>query len=112
MTKPEIINETPITMANMSVEIEKIKKRDNELNFRATKTEEYLQQFEFPSEKKIEEMKKKIESLNIPRLKDIHITKMLDLMPKTVEEMKGILSSYTLTVTQDNIKKILSAMNE
>ena len=112
MTKPVIINETPITIADMKVEIEKIKKRDNELNFRATKTEEYLQQFELPSEKKIEEMKKKIESLNVPRLKDIHIVKILDLMPTTIEEMKGILSGYTLTVTQENMKKILGVLND
>jgi DNA-directed RNA polymerase subunit F len=112
MSKPEILSEKPITLAEMAAEIEKIKKRDGELNFRATKTEEYLQQFELESDKKIEELKKKIEGLKIPRLKEEQIIKILDLMPKTLEEMKGILSAYTISVTQENMKKILSAIND
>jgi DNA-directed RNA polymerase subunit F len=42
MARPEVIKETPITIVELKEEIEKIKKRDGELNFRATKTEEYL----------------------------------------------------------------------
>ena len=110
MTKPEIIKESPITMAEMKEELDKIKKRDGELNFRASKTEEYLQQFELQDSKKTEELKKKINGLKVPRLKEEHITKILDLMPDTVEEMKGILQGYTLSVTQENMKKIISAI--
>ncbi|MBW2992939.1 hypothetical protein KY345_07045 [Candidatus Woesearchaeota archaeon] len=109
MTKPEVLKEEPITMAAMKEELEKIKKRDGELNFRATKTEEYLQQFELPS--KSEELVKKIQGLKIPRLKDFHIVKIVDLMPKSVEEIKGVLQGYTLTVTQENMKKIINAIN-
>jgi len=112
MSKLETLNETPITMAAMKAELEKIKKRDGELNFRANKTEEYLSQFELPNEKKAEELVKKLKDLKVPRLKDEHIVKILDLMPKTAEEMKGILQGYTLSVTQDNIKKIINAINE
>ena len=112
MSKPEIISEKPVIMAEMKVELEKIKKRDGELNFRATKTEEYLQQFEMESEKKIEELKKKISGLKISRLKDEHIVKLVDMMPKTLDEVKVILSAYPISVTQENMKKILSAVND
>jgi DNA-directed RNA polymerase subunit F len=112
MKNPKVLSEKPVTMAEMAAEIEKIKKRDGELNFRATKTEEYLQQFELPSEKKIEELKKKIDGLNVPRLKEEHIVKIVDLMPKTTDEMKIIMSAYTISITQDNMKKIVSAINE
>jgi DNA-directed RNA polymerase subunit F len=112
MSKPIIVNEKPVTMAEMKIELERIKKRDGELNFRATKTEEYLQQFDMESEKKIEELRKKIEGLKISRLKEEHITKIIDLMPKTIEEMKVILSAYPVSVTQDNMKKIVSAIND
>jgi DNA-directed RNA polymerase subunit F len=112
MGKLEILKEEPITMAAMKAELENIKKRDEELNFRANKTEEYLAQFDLPNDKKVEEIIKKIEGLKIPRLKDFHIVKIIDLMPKTVEEMKGILQGYTITVTQDNMKKILAKINE
>jgi DNA-directed RNA polymerase subunit F len=110
--KPEVLNERPITMAEMKEEIEKIKKRDNELNFRATKTEEYLQQFEIISTKKSEELMKSIWALKVPRLKDEHIVKIIDLYPKTTDEVKSILSCYTFTVTQENLKKILSKLEE
>ena len=40
----QIVSETPINMHQLKNELEKIKKRDKELNFRANKTEEYLHQ--------------------------------------------------------------------
>lgn len=112
MTKPEIVNEKPVTMVEVKEELEKIKKRDSELNFRATKTEEYLQQFDLVASKKVEELAKKIKALKIPRLKDEHLVKVLDLMPKSVEEMKGILQGYTVTVSQENMKKIVAKIEE
>ena len=110
--KPEVLSERPITMSEMKEEIEKIKKRDSELNFRATKTEEYLQQFDIISTKKAEELVKAIKTLKVPRLKEEYIVKIIDLFPKTVDELKSILSGYTLTITQENLKKILSKLEE
>lgn len=112
MTKPDILEEKPITMAEMKEELEKIRKRDEELNFRATKTEEYLQQFDIQPVKKIEELKKKIEGLKIPRLKEEQIIKIIDLMPGSLEEMKTIMQSYTITINQENMKKIVAKIEE
>jgi len=41
----ETISEKPISISELKQELEKIKKRDKELNFRAARTEEYLQHF-------------------------------------------------------------------
>ena len=41
----QILSENPISMVELKEELEKTRKRDKELNFRATKTEEYLQKF-------------------------------------------------------------------
>lgn len=112
MTRPELIKETPITITELKEEIRKIKKRDGELNFRASKTEEYLEQFVSVSQKKAEEIKEKIEKLAIPRLKEEHIIKIIDLMPTNVEVLKVILQAYTITVTQENIKKIVGVVQE
>jgi DNA-directed RNA polymerase subunit F len=110
MADIEIISEKPITMSELKQELEKIKKRDKELNFRATRTEEYLQHFETTD--KVEELFKKLESLKIPRLKAIHIIKIIDLMPQTVEELKVILQGYPITVNNDNLKKIADVTSE
>ena len=47
-----ILNEEPMSMAELKEELDKIKKRDKELNFRANRTEEYLQHFDIPKNSK------------------------------------------------------------
>jgi len=112
MVKPEIISEKPITLSELKQEIDKIKKRDKELNFRVGKVEEYLGHFVSLSKAKEDELTKKLEKLNIPRLKDVHITKILDILPKTVDELKIILQGYTITVNNDNMKKIIDVVKD
>jgi len=106
----EIMSETPVTMAKLSEELEKIKKRDKELNFRAAKTEEYLGQF--VKTKKIDELVEKINKLNIPRLREQQITKIIDVLPATVKDLKMILQGYTMTVSSENLKKIVDVIND
>ena len=112
MVKPEIISEKPISVTELNQEIDKIKKRDKELNFRVGKTEDYVNQFASLSKAKEEELIKKLEKLNIPRLKDIHITKIVDILPKTVDDLKIILQAYTITVNNDNMKKIVDVTKD
>lgn len=107
----EQIEEKPISMAELAEEVEKIKKRDKEPNIRVTKTEEYLQSVLQLKRTKQKELEEKIEKLNIPRLKPEHIKKITDIMPKTEEELKVILQGYTITVTKENMKKIVEAAN-
>ena len=112
MVKPEIISEKPITLTELKQEIDNIKKRDKELNFRVGKTEEYLSHFITLSKAKEDELIKKLEKLNVPRLRDIHITKIVDILPKTVDELKIILQGYTITVNNDNLKKIVDVVKD
>lgn len=112
MVKPEILDEMPINMVQVNEELSKIKKRDKELNFRASRTEEYLKQLVKLDSKKASELYSKLESLNIPRLKDIHIHKIIDIMPTTLESLKVVLQGYTLTVNNENLKKIVNVVNE
>ncbi|MBI1971126.1 hypothetical protein HYS47_05230 [Candidatus Woesearchaeota archaeon] len=112
MNTIRVLSEAPVTMVELSEELQKIKKRDGELNFRANKTEEYLTQFVQLKPSEAKELFKKIQELNIPRLKDDHITKMMDILPKTVEEVKSIISSYPITVSAENCKKIADIVKE
>ena len=106
----KIISETPITMAELKEDIKNIKERDKELNFRSQKTEEYLNLFVEISDKQAKEIKEKIEKLNIPRLKLEHIVKVVDIMPQSVEEAKSVLSAYPITITNENLKKIVDVV--
>ena len=106
----QIVSEVPIGIYILKKEIEKVKKRDNELNFRANRTEEYLQQA--ATLKNSDELFDKLMKLNIPRLKEQHVHKIIDLMPATVSELKVVLQGYTLTVNNDAMKKIVDTISE
>lgn len=112
MTNLKISSETPVTMAELKEDLKKIKERDGSLNFRAEKTEEYMDSFATLSAKEAKELYKKIEALDVPRLKAEHIVKLVDLLPATQDEVKIVLQGYTITLTKENMKRVADAIAE
>ena len=106
----QIVSETPINIYQLKKELEAVKKRDKELNFRANRTEEYLNQI--MTIKNADELFDKIAKLNIPRLKENHISKIIDIMPTTSNELKTVLQGYIITINNESIKKIVDLLNE
>ena len=104
MGKPTVISQTPMTVMEVKDHLAKIKKRDEELTFRGGKVEEYLQQFNTLKPKQAEEMRQKLQELNIPRLKDLHMDKVIDVLPKYLEDLKATLQGYTVTIKDDQLK--------
>jgi len=102
----EIISQTPINTADLHAEMNRIKKRDETLGFRAQKTLDYLESLGTLDAKKSKEMYEKLEALGVPRLRDIHFHKVIDTMPTTHKDVKVCLQGYNVTVTQENCKKI------
>ncbi|MGM5482967.1 MAG: hypothetical protein ACQESF_05875 [Nanobdellota archaeon] len=111
-SKPEIIEEKPIPMFELKSDLGKIKKRDDELNFRSQKTEEYLNVFVKLGPRKGKELVNEIKALEIPRLKEDHIFKIVDIMPTDVESLKLVLHGYTLSVSKENMKKIVKVIKD
>ena len=112
MVKSEIISEEPITMAELKTIIEKIKKRDKELNIRASRTEEYLNEFTILNEKEAKKLYEEIKKLDIKRLKDKHICKIVDLLPRKPEELKAILQGQDISLTNEDLKKITNVVDK
>ena len=112
MGKPEIIEEKPLNMVELKEELEKIRKRDKELGIRSNKTDEYLRDFVTLNKKEEEELKQKLESLKIKRLKPEFVVKIVDTMPKTVEEVRALLQGYVISLNQEDMKKVASAVAE
>lgn len=110
MANIEVIEKKSMSMAALKEELAEVKKRDGELSFRGTKTEDYLNEFSTIKPKQAEELYKKIEGLGIPRLKDSQINKIIDVMPVSVVELKVIMQGYALPVTNENLKKIVDAV--
>lgn len=110
MSDAKILSEVPISMKELKEELENIKKRDKELNFRANKAEEYLNHFS--PIKKEKELEQEITKLDVPRLKDVHIKKIVDLMPGSVDELKIILQGYPISINNENLKKIIEIVQK
>lgn len=106
-----ILNETPVGLAELKEELERIKKRDGELNFRANKAEDYLNQLNLDSAES-KKLFKKIMDLKIPRVKEQHIYKILDIMPKTAEDLKVVIQGYPISVSNENVKKVVDLINK
>ncbi|MFC1801480.1 hypothetical protein ACFLZB_03370 [Nanoarchaeota archaeon] len=112
MVKPTVIEEKTVTLAEVKKNLAEIRKRDNELNFRANKAEEYLNDFKVLDPKKAQELQKKLENLKISRLKEDQITKIIDLLPTSVEDLKVILQGYTVSISKKDMEQVISVVKE
>jgi DNA-directed RNA polymerase subunit F len=112
MPEIKIIEDRPISMAELKEEIKEIKKRDAELGFRTAKVAEQIEVLKIVKQKDAEEMFEKIQKLGLPRLKDLHILKIIDLMPATITELKNITQSYSLAISNEGLEKALEILSE
>ncbi len=112
MVKPQLIEKRPVNLSEVKTILKKIHKRDGELNFRGGKTEDYVNEIASLSFKTAKECMKKIQDLEVPRLKEEHLIKIVDTLPETPEHLKIILSGYNITITKENLKKIVDVIDE
>jgi|SRR3989339_1486337 len=112
MPNPIFIEETPLTQVEVKEAIEKIEKNSPELNYRTNKTKDYLLNFVDLSKEKKEELVKKINNLKLVRIKEAHITKIIDFLPKTTEELKVILQAYPLSLPKSEQESIVAVVKE
>ena len=108
----KIVEERPLTMVEMKQMLEEVQKRDGDLNHRSKKLKEYLDQFAVMKPTEADKMRERINKLDITRLKDRHISKIIDLNPKDAESLKMILTGETVTLKPEEITKIFEAIKE
>lgn len=109
---PQVVEEVPLNLVEVKEMLKKIKDRDQELNFRAQKTDEYLQAITTIKSKQAEELKEKLLGLNISRLKEQHVQKFIDVMPITPDSVKTVISGFNISLTGDQIKKVAEVLKE
>lgn len=112
MVKPQLIEEIPVSIAEARAELEHIKERDGVLSFRATKCEEYFNDFSSITKTKAAELHKKLASLGIARLKDEHIVKIVDILPKTADDVKVVFQGSAISISKKDMEEIASAVQE
>ncbi len=114
MAEIKIKNETPLTYSQVAEKLDIVKKNidQEELGFRTKKAEEFLEVFGKENLKRSEEIKKKLEGLEIQRLKERQITNLSNLMPEDEDSVKIILSNDNITLKQEDVQKIVDCMKK
>lgn len=107
-----VVSESATNAAEVKKILEETKEKEKELGFRAQRCLDHLESIGTISQKKAKELENALAKLEIPRMKDQHIHKLIDVLPKTPEDVKLILQGYALTVTNENCKKIADTIAE
>ncbi|HLC32510.1 MAG TPA: hypothetical protein VJJ82_01670 [Candidatus Nanoarchaeia archaeon] len=108
----KILSQTPTNASVLHAELVRIKERDKELGFRAQKALDYMQGIGPIDAKKAEQLLEKLLKLEVPRLRDLHFHKIIDLLPSNAKDVKTVLQGYNVTVSQENCKKIADTVSE
>ena len=108
MPNPKMIEETPITLVEVKEALKKIEEKDNELNYRSNKTKEYLNHFVTLTQTQKNDLYKKLNELKLVRLKEAHLVKIIDFLPKTVDELKVILQAYPVNMPKKDMESIVA----
>jgi DNA-directed RNA polymerase subunit F len=109
--KHKIVSETPLSLVEVKALLQASKKK-RELSFRAEKTFEHLQQATKLSMKQADEIITKIEELNIPRMREQYVKKLVDTLPKTDKDAKLILSAFNVSFSTDHLKALAAITKE
>ena len=110
--EPKILTQTPVTLAELKEEITKIKQREKEPSIRITRMEDYLNGFVELTSAQGKELRAALTKLAINRLKDEHICKIVDILPKSVNELKVVMQGYAVSLTNDALAKIIETIND
>jgi DNA-directed RNA polymerase subunit F len=110
MASTKLIQESPLPLPELKEKLESIEKRDKELTFRGNKVKDYLNKLIKLDTKQTAELKQKILDLEIPRIKDRQIIKILDILPEDLDDLRSVFTGETTTVTQENMEKLIEAV--
>ena len=107
-----IIEEKPISISELKEYLDEKKKGKKELNFRENKSLVYINSFIKLKDKEASELRKELEKLEIARLKEKNIIKIVDLLPGTLDELKLILIGEELTLKTEDLNKIIDIIKK
>lgn len=111
MANYEIINQKAI---HSSVVLEKItsKTQNRELTYREEKIEDYLKKFTKISHEDFNSALEELTKLEIPRIEEHQLIKILEIMPQNGTELRAIISHGGVVVVDATVNDILSVVNK
>ncbi len=112
MAEIEIKSEKTLNYSEVADKLKIIKKNlgENEPGFRTTKAQEFIDSFGKEGLKKVSDLKKALETLDVQRLKERQINNLANVQPTDEDSIKIILSNDNITLKEDDLKKIVDCM--
>ena len=110
MANPQFIEEHPLALSDVKGLLQVVEGRDKELNYRSKKAKEYLDVFPGPEKK--EELYKKLTNLNLTRIKEEHMAKIIDFLPQTTQDLKIVLQAYPVSLPKKDQESIVGVVKE
>ncbi len=111
MSNYELISTKPLSNAQAREIIEK-KEKEQELTYREEKAKDYLKKFQKLEAADYKKANAELIALEIPRLDEAHIIKILDIMPKSGTELRAIVSHSGTVLVDENVDKILGLLKK
>jgi len=106
----ETIEKRPVSATEVKETLTKMQKDKKELNFRAAKVLDYTNEIVTNKQKDVDETFNKIKDLNIPRLNDRHIIKIIDIAPEDIDTLKATLSGEEVTLKVEDLERLVKAI--
>jgi DNA-directed RNA polymerase subunit F len=98
-----IKNNEPLSMAEVNEYLQKDREEEKEIIG-------FIKKFNKLKTKDANELRKEIENLNLMKIKPENTVKIMDILPKTAEELNKIFIDVSLD--EDEIKKILETIKK
>jgi len=92
--------------------LENLSKEEKEENKRAKDTLIYIKKFVKTKPEHVKKLKEALQNLNLLKLNQKYIAKILDLMPEDAEDLKKIFVGEDFTLEQDEINSILDVIKQ
>ena len=106
----EIINETPVTIAEAKEIMKKVSAKEQ--TFEQKQARENTAKMAKLSMKKALELKKELSGIEMRKLKEDNIINLIDILPATMDEIKIVLSSSKTPFNKEEMESILEIVKK
>ena len=111
MSNYEVISQEAVSNSEALNLINK-KAKDTELTYREEKTQETLKKMNKMTETNFKKAAAELKALEIPRLEDTHIIKILDTMPANGTVLRAIVSHSGTVLVDESVTSILDVVKK
>ena len=108
-TNYEILDKEEASQSEVLDTVNKLEEQ-HELTYREDKVKEFLKKRTPLTFEEFNKAKKELEELEIPRLEEAHLVKIIDLMPKDGTQLRAITSHSGVILVDENVSKILDVL--